>query len=139
MVLNWESLAAIAALVTLFVSIFIYSDKKKVKKFEKMDAEISNLKETEINSLRQNVECLDKKVAVFENEIVQHKKSVEKQFDILEKMQREARDIVLLQVDEIKRILEKFSDKLDKYFSVTQDLAIKITDHIASERKRNEA
>lgn len=85
-----------------------------------------------MEALNSNIRCeLDntkQEVAIIKSEVGIHKASVEKQFMQVERSQIESRDIILRQVDEIKEIIQGVSDRLEKFFAITQELNIKVAE-----------
>ncbi len=119
----WEAIAVFVATMGVFASISIYLDQKKSRRFDKM--EVFN------NRLREDIDNTRQELAIVRQEVSNQKEIVKRQFDIVEREQTLSKDIILKQIDELKKMIETFSNRFDKFFSETQLLNIKVAEHIA--------
>ena len=120
MTVSMGLIAVFVSALGVVTTISIYLDQKKSRRFDKMEA---------FNSIiRCDLDNTKQEVAIIKSEVGIHKASVEKQFMQVERSQIESRDIILRQVDEIKEIIQGLSDKLERFFTTTQELNIKVAE-----------
>lgn len=88
--------------------------------------------------IKDELDTTKKEVAVIKSDFSIHKTAVEKQFQQTERAQIESRDLILRQVDEIKKIIQGVSDRLDSFLKEIQDLHLKVVEHVARSEGKDE-
>lgn len=120
----------VIAILGLLLSFFIYLDKKKTKRFDKIDHDFEVLRDG-LATVRREKSDLDRDLARLSKEVDLTREHMDKQFLSIDSAQRDMKDYTLRQHEEIKKLIEDLSKKVEKYFEATNNLHVELVAHVS--------
>lgn len=132
---------ALTAIAIVFSVIFYYDKKSSAKfkeledninkKFDSCEVRTNHLEEIQMKG-KDEREKLDKRLTSIEKEVAMEREYNRRQLVILDETQKDNREFMNKQVEDIKHLIESLVIKMDTYFSEVQKLNIRVAEHIAS-------
>jgi len=133
---SWITDVALAVL-GMILTIYMFFDKKKSKKFSETKQEINSIW-TFIRESRTMKEKLEKDLLSLSKEQEMDRQHVREQFVLINTMQTELKETFHKQTEDIKEMIGDLIRKFDIYNESMHELNLKLVAHIAENGVRNE-